>query len=243
MTDLTDRQIQILKAVIEEYIEIGQAVGSETLDKKYSLGVSPATIRNEMVKLTEIGYLRQTHTSAGRIPTPKALKLYIKELMKTRELSVAEEVAAKEAVWDYRQDFDRFLRETTHKLAEKAKTVALATDEKGDLYYSGAANILDMPEFYDIDLTKNLLSLLDRFGFWEDLTSRAMEGEDPIHFLLGEELGQKYLEPCGFVFTHYELPRHKGVLGVVGSYRLNYACVIPMLDYFRNLIEEIGGDW
>lgn len=243
MESLTDRQVQILKAIIEEYIETAEAVGSETLDKKYNLGISPATIRNEMVKLTELGYMRQSHTSAGRTPTPLALKLYIKTLMKTRELSVADEVAAKEAVWDYRQDFDRLLRETTHALAERSKTLALATDEKGDLYYAGTANILDMPEFYDIDLTKNVLSLLDRVDFWETLISRAIEGEDPIHLLLGEELGQKYLEPCGFVFTHYEMPKHKGVLGVVGPYRLNYSYVIPVLDYFRELIEEIGGEW
>ncbi len=243
MTDLTDRQIAILKAIIEEYIETAEAVGSETLDKKYNLGISPATIRNEMVKLTKTGYLRQSHTSAGRTPTPTAMKFYIKELMKTRELSVAEEVAAKEKVWDYRQDFDRLLRETTRALAERTKVLALSTDEKGNLYYAGTANILDMPEFYDIDLTRGLLTLLERFDFWENLASRVIDGEDPIHLLLGEDLGQKYLEPCSFVFTHYEVPRHKGVLGIVGPCRLNYPAVIPVVRYFGNLIEEIGRTW
>lgn len=243
MSDLNDRQIQILKTIIEEYIETAQAVGSEILDKKYNLGISPATIRNEMVKLTKLGYLKQSHTSAGRTPTPMALKLYIRELMKTRELSVTEEVAAKEKIWDYRQDFEKFLRETTKALAERTKTLALSTDEKGDLYYAGAGNILDMPEFYDIDLTKNLLLLLDRFDFWEELISRAIEGEDPIHLLLGEELGPKYLEPCGFIYTHYEVPKHKGILGVIGPCRLNYPYIIPVVRYFGNLIEEIGRTW
>lgn len=243
MGELIGRQIQILKAIIEEYIETAQAVGSETLDKKYNLGISPATIRNEMVKLTKLGYLRQSHTSAGRTPTPLALKFYIKQLMRARELSVAEEVAAKEKVWDYRQDFDKLLRESTRALAERTKALALSTDEKGDLYYAGTANILEMPEFYDIDLTKSLLSLLDRFDFWEELVSRVAEGEDPVHLLLGEELGAKYLEPCGFIFTHYEVSRHKGVLGVVGPYRLNYPYIIPVVRYFGNLIEEIGRSW
>lgn len=243
MTDLTERQVAILKVIIEEYINTAQAVGSETLDKKYNLGISPATIRNEMVKLTETGYLRQTHTSSGRVPTPKALKFYIKGLMKTRELSVADEVAAKEKVWDYRQDFDRLLRETTRALAEKTQTLALSTDEKGDVYYAGTANILEMPEFFDIDLTKSLLVHLDDFSFWENLASRVLEVDDPIHLLLGEELGEKYLAPCGFVFTHYQVPRHKGVLGVIGPYRLNYSYIIPVLRYFGNLIEEIGRSW
>ena len=65
MTDsLTSRQTQILKTIIDEYIETAEPVGSDALDKKYNLGVSPATIRNEMVALTKSGYLRQPHTSA-----------------------------------------------------------------------------------------------------------------------------------------------------------------------------------
>lgn len=243
MQDLTDRQIAILRAIIDEYIETAEAVGSETLDKKYNLGISPATIRSEMVKLTKMGYLKQPHTSAGRTPTSMALKFYIKELMKTKDLSVAEEVAAKEKVWDYRQDFDKLLREATRVLADRTKALALSTDEKGDLYYAGTANILDMPEFYDIDLTKSVLSLLDQFDFWDRLVSKVVDTEDPIHLLLGEDLGAKYLEPCGFIFTHYEVPKHKGVLGIVGPYRLNYPAVIPVVRYFGNLIEEIGRSW
>lgn len=243
MANLTNRQTQILKAIIEEYMETAEPVGSETLDKKYSLGISPATVRNEMVKLTQEGFLKQPHASAGRSPTPMALKLYINQFMKARELSVSEEVAAKEAVWDYRQDFDRLLRETTKNLAEKTRALALSTDEKGDLYYAGAANILEMPEFFDIDLTKSLLSLLDSFDFWEELVSRTIEGEEPIHLLLGEELGSKYLAACGFVYVHYQLPKHKGAVGVVGPYRLNYPYIIPVVRYFGNLIEEIGRGW
>ncbi len=243
MANLSERQVQILKTIIEEYIETAEPVGSETLDKKYNLGISPATIRNEMVKLTNLGYLKQSHTSAGRVPTPLALKFYIKELMKTHELSVTEEVAAKQKVWDYRQDFDRLLRETTKALAERTKTLAVSTDEKGDLYYAGAANILEMPEFYDIDLTKSVLSLLDSCDYWQGLATRVIEDEDPIHLLLGDELGAKALLPCGFVFVHYEMPKHKGVLGVVGPYRLHYPTIIPVVRYFGNLIEEIGKTW
>ena len=82
MVELTERQIQILKAIIEEYIETAEPVGSQTLDKKYNLGISPATIRNEMVHLTENQFLKQPHTSAGRIPTAAGMKFYVKQLMK-----------------------------------------------------------------------------------------------------------------------------------------------------------------
>src|SRR6266446_3604937 len=96
MHELTQRQVQILKALIEEYIETAEAVGSETLEKKHNLSASPATIRNEMVRLTELGYLKKPHTSAGRMPTSSGMKFYVKQLMKEKEMSVAEEVAVKE---------------------------------------------------------------------------------------------------------------------------------------------------
>ena len=96
MHDLTARQVEILKSLIEEYIETAEAVGSETLEKKHNLSASPATIRNEMVRLTELGYLKKLHISAGRVPTSEGMKFYVKQLMKEKELSVAEEVSLKE---------------------------------------------------------------------------------------------------------------------------------------------------
>src|SRR3990167_9214478 len=104
MYELTDRQIKILKAIIEEYIETAEPVGSETLDKKYNLGVSPATIRNEMVRLTKTGFLKQPHTSAGRAPTPVALKLFVSQLMHVKELSVADEVSVKQKILDHKSE-------------------------------------------------------------------------------------------------------------------------------------------
>src|SRR5438270_11285063 len=157
MHNLTQRQIDILRSIIEEYIETAEAVGSETIEKKYNLSASPATIRNEMVKLTEYGYLKKPHSSAGRIPTTMGLKFYVRELMKEKELSTVEEVALKEKVWDYRDKMQRFLKETTKSLAAKTNAVAVVTTNEGEVYCSGYANILDMPEFFDIDVTKNLL--------------------------------------------------------------------------------------
>src|SRR4029078_211525 len=109
MHDLTQRQVEILKSLIEEYINTAVPVGSETLEKKHNLSASPATIRNEMVHLTELGYLQKPHTSAGRIPTAKGMKFYVDQLMREKDLSVAEEVAVKERVWDFRDKSDKFM--------------------------------------------------------------------------------------------------------------------------------------
>lgn len=243
MEKLTERQTQILKAVIEEYIETAESVGSETLDKKYNLGISPATIRNEMVKLAKAGFLTQPHTSAGRSPTPQALRYYVANLMTPKKLSVADEVAVKEKVWDHRYQLDKFLREVTKALAQRTKTLALAATDRGDFFTAGAANILEMPEFFDIDLTKSLLMNLDEFDFWDELFFKTAF-EDPYRILLGEELEKTSLGPCGFVFSGFEIPaKGRGIIGVVGPYRLNYPTIVPTVRYFGDLVSEIAKLW
>ncbi|MCL4418906.1 hypothetical protein M1146_02260 [Patescibacteria group bacterium] len=243
MHNLTQRQVEILKSLIEEYIETAAPVGSETLEKKHNISASPATIRNEMVKLTELGYLQKPHSSAGRTPTPGGMRFYVNQLMKEKEISVTEEVQLKEKVWDYRDREQRLLKELTKSLAEKTKSLAIAANEEGDLFCSGYSYMLDMPEFFDIDITKNLLSVLDEFDYFNEIFARPFDDED-IHILLGEELGPRLKGPYGFVFTQYKTPKHSvGEIGVIGPNRLNYTYVIPTVRYFGNLISEIAEGW
>jgi heat-inducible transcriptional repressor len=238
--DLTPRQIQILKAVIEEYIVTAAPVGSETLDKKYNLGVSPATIRNEMVRLTDMKLLKQPHTSAGRSPTPDAMKYYVSQLMKPQSMSVTDEVAVKQKIWDYRQEVDKLLREATKTLAERTRTLALTATGDGDLYYAGAANILDMPEFYDYELTHQLFETLDRYDFWWSILKAH---EDIFDIVLGDEFGQRLLEQCGYVYAKFSSPHISGAIGVVGPSRLNYRNIVPFVRYFGDLISQYTSTW
>jgi transcriptional regulator of heat shock response len=244
MHNLTQRQIEILKSIIEEYIETAEPVGSETLEKKHNLSASPATIRNEMVKLSDSGYIKKPHSSAGRIPTPMGMRFYIKELMKEKELSVVEEVALKEKVWDYRDRMQRFLKEVSKSMADKTHTLAIVTTDQGDIYCSGFANILEMPEFYDIDITKTLLSALDEYDCFRDIVSSQQDDENDVHVLVGEDLGARLRGPYGFVYTHFETPMNfRGEIGVIGPVRLNYTSVVPTVRYFGDLVEEIAKGW
>jgi len=131
MAELAERQIKILKSIIDEYIATALPVGSNTLEKKYNLGISPATIRNEMVQLTKDGYLKKVHSSSGRMPTPRALRFYVNNLMKAQEMSLADEVAVKEKVWDHRHEPDKLLRDMTRELAQRTKELAIATTDQG----------------------------------------------------------------------------------------------------------------
>ncbi len=238
--DLTERQKKLLRAVIEKYIETAEPIGSETIEKEAGLGVSPATIRNEMVRLTALGYLRQPYTSAGRIPTSQGMKFFVDQLMEEKALSLKDEVAIKEELGQGTEDrFDKLLKHTTKVLADQTRSLAVATDGEGEIYASGMANILEMPEFFDIDITKTVLAMLDKIEVLNQVFGLLLP-QDQIKILFGEELGLPYLEPCGFVVVRYQSSDHAGVLGVIGPSRLNYPVVIPTMKYFAHLLGEIS---
>ncbi len=83
--ELSERKLKILQAIIKNYLETGEPVGSRTISKYTDLNLSSATIRNEMADLEELGYILQPHTSAGRIPSDKGYRLYVDMLMEEKE--------------------------------------------------------------------------------------------------------------------------------------------------------------
>ena len=121
---LDDRKVKILKAVIQNYLDTGEPVGSRTISKLTDLQLSSATIRNEMADLEELGYIVQPHTSAGRIPTDKGYRLYVDDLMaqKEEEISLREQqVGDKEKELDSMKDA---LSEKVDRVEELLQNVA-----------------------------------------------------------------------------------------------------------------------
>ena len=116
---ITSRQGEILNRIIQDYIVLAEPVSSQLLEKKHKFGISPATIRNEMQKLTDSGYLSQPYTSAGRVPTDKGYRFFVDKLLENR-------------LEDFEQDFDKqmedsfeFVKEATRFLAEESSELAL----------------------------------------------------------------------------------------------------------------------
>lgn len=116
--ELSERQLKILQAVINDYVQNAEPVGSRALSKKYSLGVSPATIRNEMADLEEMGYLTHPHTSAGRIPSDKGYRLYVNNMMQRKTLSPKEKRAIRNRLQADRDEFDSTIRHAAELLSE-----------------------------------------------------------------------------------------------------------------------------
>lgn len=238
--DLSERQQQLLKSIIELYVKTGEPISSELIEKNYHLGVSPATIRNEMVKLTESGFLKQPHTSAGRVPTALGFRLYIKDLMQEKTMSVVDEVTIRQQVLDSRAEFNKMVQVATRALARKCGTLAL-TINGDEVYYAGAANMLDIPEFFDIDVTRFVLSLFDEFSVLQQILDKA-QGTEPLHIIFGEETGYEHLLPTSFAFLNFKTKSEvPGIIGVIGPDRLNFPVVLPYLRYIGEVLSEVGG--
>ncbi|CEN79608.1 heat-inducible transcriptional repressor HrcA [Paraclostridium sordellii] len=126
MTELNERKLNILKAIVKDYIDTAEAVGSRTLSKKYELGISAATIRNEMADLEEMGYLIQPHTSSGRIPSDKGYKLYVDSLMKEYELNTVEKHLIEESINKNMNYMNNLIHETSKLISKLTNYTTIA---------------------------------------------------------------------------------------------------------------------
>jgi len=241
--ELTERKLQILKAIIKEYTETAEAVGSETLSQKYDLRVSPATLRNEMSDLVEMGYLVKEHVSAGRIPGPNAYRIYIKQLMDEQEIPVVSEVTIKQRVWEQRHDVDHMMRQMVATLADEAQNLAVAVTPDGKVYHAGSVHVLRHPEFYNIDLTRSVLHMLDRAEVLMSVFDSAVQ-EQEVGVLLADEMGLSGLAQCGLIYARFTLPNgQQAQLGVLGPMRLNYARIMPLVRYFKRILDQMTRSW
>lgn len=124
---MDDRKSKILQAVIEDYVATAEPIGSRTIARKFALGVSPATIRNEMSDLEELGYLEQPHTSAGRVPSDRGYRYYVDCLMEARDVSRQEEELIRRAFERKAREVDTLIRETARLLSDSTQLTAIVS--------------------------------------------------------------------------------------------------------------------
>ncbi len=121
---LDDRKLEVLRAIVEDYVSSNEPVGSKALVERHQLGVSPATIRNDMAALEDEGYIVQPHTSAGRVPTDKGYRLFVDRLSSVKPLSAAERRAIQSFLAGA-VDLDDVVRRTVRLLAQLTHQVAV----------------------------------------------------------------------------------------------------------------------
>jgi heat-inducible transcriptional repressor len=130
MTTLTERQRLILALVIHTYVETAQPVGSKAIIERYKLDTSSATIRNDMVELTDAGYLRQPHTSAGRIPTEEGYRYFVRQLMGQTELPMTTRRTITHQFYQAGRDVNRWMRLAASVLAHQSQGASLVTSPR-----------------------------------------------------------------------------------------------------------------
>jgi heat-inducible transcriptional repressor len=127
MQNLTERQKTLLLLIIRDYIDSAQPVGSKRLAEHYRINLSPATIRNEMGALTEMGYLRQPHTSAGRVPTEEGYRYFVSEMMQDAELPESVQHTISHQFYQSRPDMDQWMTLAASILANQSQGVSVVT--------------------------------------------------------------------------------------------------------------------
>ena len=214
---ITERQSAILCSIIEQYAEIASPVGSVMLAKLFD--VSSATIRSEMAKLEDMGYIFHPHTSAGRIPTDKGYRFYVNTLAEKRADEIVKKdrgVKAIETIASSDDSFMRAIKATADSLAELTGNLSLATI--GDhLYVSGVSNLFNQPEFYDRENVLAIARLIDNLEPWLKEANPSM----PLNVFIGTENPIGKSSDASLIIAKFSSPysdrSYIGVLGIQES--------------------------
>ncbi len=340
---LDDRKLRILQAIIDDYINTAEPVGSRTIAKKHELGLSSATIRNEMADLEEMGFLEQPHTSAGRVPSDKGYRLYVDQLMKINELS-EKEVEKIKSEMDIRiNELSQIIRNASAVMSRFTKYTSLAatpqmkksvikavqvvpiepgkalvivvtdanvvrnnlvrvpeqvtpdfliqisnmlneglrgftlemlskaigngefykifsapeeviipimdgiedlvrTIDRPEVYLEGATNILNFPEFKEVQKAREFLNILDEKRFVSEILfnniNNIVNGNDVV-IQIGNENIVEGIKDCSLVTTAYSVGDHViGTIGIIGPTRMDYSKVVASMNYIRNKINQ-----
>lgn len=240
---MTSRQRQLLAAIISEFIETANAVGSVSLYDKYKFNVSPATIRNEMAELVREGYLDKQHSSAGRTPTTMGLRFFIEELLgQYDELDVVTKEQIKQKFHNVRFDKETLIREGIRFLAHQTHNASLALIGK-DIYYAGLSDMLDIPEFQEIENLRRIMTVLEDYATLASVFNRS-RSDNEVKVLIGEETGLSSFSEYAVVFSALKLHGgNQGFIAVVGPNRIDYRKAIPMVGFVAQTISSAVRGW
>lgn len=231
---MTDRQKQILSAIVEQYAEVASPVGSNLLAKVF--GVSSATIRAEMAELERLGYIDQPHTSAGRVPTDKGYRFYVNNLAEDKEQQIDRrgERALSVRVHDAGLP-ERTIRNAVDTLVELTHNLGLATIGN-QLYMSGLSNLFGQPEFMQAGQVQQVARLLDNLEPW----LREAAPNQPLSVYIGQENPVGRSAGCSLIISRFVSPySDRSYIGVLGPTRQNYRDVMKLVGRAGKELEDV----
>jgi heat-inducible transcriptional repressor len=335
----TERERKILQAIMMDYIQSAEPVGSRTVSKKYKMGLSPATIRNVMADLEEMGFLIQPHISAGRVPTDRAFRFYVDSILQVRKLTKVDRDWIETSLQDEKLDVNEMMKRASSllsllskqtgvvlaprfgsnifkhiefiKLREKRILViivsksgeaqnkiiesdepmnqdeldkysrylteimgglslgeakrriveemkqekvlfdklmyralqlsqkALEDEAAGDVYIEGQTNIIQSPEFADLEKMRALLLAFEEKTKIVKLLDKALFAHG-IQIFIGAENELNEMRDCSVIAAPYTKENFTlGTLGVIGPMRMDYSIIIPIVDFTARIVGKI----
>lgn len=208
--NLSERKKKILSAVVDESIKTAEPVSSKDVQEKYVRDCSPATIRNELMALEEMGFLSQPHTSSGRVPTLEGYKMYVDELMQVKKLSKKESE-------QLRDNFDCHIENLDDIMQKAAKTISEATNYASVVYYGIASEaVVEKILLVPISTFSTLVVVATDLGIIKEETSEIIASEDEMRQaskILTNIFEGKKLEEIenGYILVTKELARYKNI--------------------------------
>ena len=243
---MTDRQREILYAIIEEYAELATPVGSVTLAKLFDC--SSATIRAEMVKLEAMGYITQPHTSAGRVPTDAGYRLYVNSLQEKidheadigidHHINLDKENRPTRALATRIQAqtrADYAIRAAVDSLVNLTGNLGLATI--GDqIYISGFGNLFAQPEFMQATQVQAVGTLLDNIKPW----LMEVQPNEAINVYIGTENPIGKASNVSLIISRFRSPySDRSYIGILGPTRQSYKRVMSLVRHAGIMLEDI----
>src|SRR5438477_151831 len=220
LPELSDRQREILRAVIHEFITTAQPVASGALVRRYALPVSSATVRSELAELEDLGLLTHPHTSAGRVPTDLGYRYFIESLMPDTALQPDEQLTVSHQFQQAQRDTAEWLRLAASTLARLSAEASIVTQPAG---------------------TKSALKHVDVVPIHERrvLIVAVIEG-GAVHVAIGAENRVEPLLDCSLVFGRYGGSSGViGYVGIVGPRRMDYARSIGAVSFVGRLMSDL----
>lgn len=226
---LETRQQDLIVEVVRNYIRSAEPIGSKLLEKK--LGISSATIRNEMAVLEQSGYLYQPHTSAGRVPTDQAYQLYVDNFLRPREPSVGEQKVFEKVKLGSENDANLF-KNLAKVMSDFSGQAVIVGFSGNDVYYTGLSNLFSQPEFTTIDMVQSMSRIIDHLDDAMGRLYKTVGNQVDIRIGQNNPFGNE----CATVISSYIEGGQKSIIGFLGPWRMDYEGNVGRLNYVRKFI-------
>ena len=226
---MNQRQEDLFKNIVEEHIIEGKAIGSDFLTNKYVLGVSSATVRNDMAEMEKTGLIYQPHTSAGRLPTAKGYSYYVDKYLKQGTVISRKDRHLLDNLKEKIKNREMLAKHIAKTVADLSCLAVLVGFSKDSYYYTGLSHLFSQPEFSNLDIIHNVSLAVDHM---DDVLADIYAKIDDTAVDIGD--GNCFSDDCASIFTKAD----DILFGVIGPLRMDYRKNLGLVNYSRELLKN-----